>query len=142
MCLPSRVIPAVTFALAVAIQLQRAGVAQNQGAAQRRSGQDRADHSGRKRGDDHGENAAAAVVAVHWEIAAVQARKVVGLDVASVGFRFGVCVAGELEHSAAEEHIAAQGASWHEAADLWGCHVVSDQGDIARAGVLKEVPRV
>ena len=88
-CLPSRVIPAVTFALvvAIAIQLQRAGVAQNQGAAQRRSGQDRADHSGRERGDERGENAAAAVVAVHWEIAAVQACKVVGLDVATVSFR-------------------------------------------------------
>ena len=29
--------------------------------------------------------------------------------------------------SAAEERIAAQRASWHKAADLWGCHVISHQ---------------
>ena len=72
------VIAQVAFggAVAVAVELQRAGIAQNQSAAQGRPGQDGADHARRERGDHHRQDAAAAVVPIHPEVAAVQAAQV------------------------------------------------------------------
>ena len=126
----ARVIARVAFgsAVAVAVELQRAGVAQNQSAAQGRPGQDGADHARRERGDHHGEDAAAAVVPIHREVAAVQAGQVARLHVAPVGLRLGVGVVGELQHGAAEEHAGAQRAPRNQAADLRWRHVVPNKG--------------
>ena len=90
----------------------------------------------------HGEDAAAAVVPIHREVAAVQAAQVARLHVAPVGLRLGVGVAGELQHGAAEEHAGAQRAPRKQAADLRWRHVVPNEGDVAGAGVLQKVPAV
>ena len=63
------------------------------------------------------------------------------MPVAPVGLRLGVGV-GELQHGAAEEHAGAQRAPRNQAADLRWRHVVPNEGDVAGAGVLQEVPGV
>ena len=60
-----------------------------------------ADHARPQGGDDHGEDAASAVVAIHREVPRIQAGQVAGLDVTAICLRSGVGIAGQLQRSAA-----------------------------------------